>query len=214
MAVILDTNGNYFAENLPGQVVRKALETKALLTKKGAVYVGEGATESVTVAGESYAIPKTKAVVPLFAVPENQFLTWYNDGSGFDLRYVRFSDVTVGRATNDANGANITATYATKAALKDETDARTQDLADTVNNIKGGQIVAAQAKNVSETINGHNISNIFENNGTTVKLATRASTSGTADSALAASGDLNTRIANIETNYATQTERQLSRQTR
>ena len=56
MSVI--NNNNQIENGLRADIMRKAMETKALLSAKGSIYVGTG--ESETVGGE--ALPKTKAL--------------------------------------------------------------------------------------------------------------------------------------------------------
>ena len=72
----------------------------------------------------------------------------------------------------------------------------------TVEGVQDGTIAATNAKNVSSTIAGKAITDIFENNGTTVKNATNANHATSADSATKATQDGNGQ--NIVSTYATQ----------
>ena len=63
MADVLD-NGKYMLENLPGEVMRKAMETTNKLSQKGSFYYGTGGYETVTIGGNSYQIYQTTAMNP------------------------------------------------------------------------------------------------------------------------------------------------------
>ena len=57
-----------------------------------------------------------------------------------------------------------------------------ESIEQTVEDVQDGTIAATNAKNVSSTIAGKAITSIFEDNGTTVKNATNASTANVANS--------------------------------
>ena len=94
-------------------------------------------------------------------------------------------------AVNDGAGSNIANTYATKAALAEETSAReaadetlskgitaeATERSAAIEDIVDGTTVVAEATNatnVTSKINGKNISDIFESGGVTAKKATNA----------------------------------------
>ena len=109
-------------------------------------------------------------------------------------------------ATNDGEGNNIANTYATKEALAEETSAREaadetlskgitaeatarsaaiEDIVDGTTTVANATNAtnATNANNVTTNINGQPISSIFESNGTTVKLATKAINASNASTA-------------------------------
>lgn len=70
----VSTNG-FIRNGLPGKPMRMAMETKALLDEKGALYAGTGVSETVTITGlgptgptgvntVEYSVPKTAKVSP------------------------------------------------------------------------------------------------------------------------------------------------------
>ena len=68
-------NNGHIRNGLPGKPMRMAMETKALLDEKGALYAGTGASETISITGlgptgptgantVEYSIPKTAKVAP------------------------------------------------------------------------------------------------------------------------------------------------------
>lgn len=93
MAEILDSSGKYMQNGLPGEPMRKAMETSSKLTKKGSIYVGTGAVETLNVGGEMYNVYETQACEPTSDV--NQLLV---SSSGGNTEFKNVEEVIVGKA--------------------------------------------------------------------------------------------------------------------
>lgn len=64
MAEIDLINNGRIPNGLPGEVMRKSMENKNILTKKGSLYVGTGAADTVEILGNNYSIAQTGELIP------------------------------------------------------------------------------------------------------------------------------------------------------
>ena len=106
MSVI--NNNNQIENGLRADIMRKAMETKALLSAKGSIYVGTG--ESETVGGE--ALPKTKALTiggngDFLKVVNGDLAYGKIDNSDF-APDVQLSNIWAGRATSADSAVSAT----------------------------------------------------------------------------------------------------------
>ena len=107
MADVLD-NGKYMLENLPGEVMRKAMETTNKLSQKGSFYYGTGGYETVTIGGNSYQIYQTTAMNPPTGSDGIYYLSINKNGSDQNLAWKAPKDISVQNATNATNATNYT----------------------------------------------------------------------------------------------------------
>lgn len=171
MADVLD-NGKYMLENLPGEVMRKAMETTNKLSQKGSFYYGTGGYETVTVGGNSYNIYQTTAMNPPTGSDGIYYLSIKQNGSDWNLVWETPRDMKVQRASDDGEGHTISSTYATKTeaeAIQTDLDSFRSSIMD-----PDASGTVQNASNLKLSIQDVPLTNIFESDKKTVKNATHA----------------------------------------
>ena len=58
------TENKQIPNGLPGEVMRKSMENKNILTRKGSLYVGTGTVDEVKILGDNYLIAQTGELLP------------------------------------------------------------------------------------------------------------------------------------------------------
>lgn len=98
-------NNGRIPNGLPGEVMRKSMENKNILTKKGSLYVGTGAADTVEISGNNYSIAQTGELIP---GSDNAVLV-ADSASEYGLSYKNVKDIIGGVVRYDIDQSlNVT----------------------------------------------------------------------------------------------------------
>ena len=105
------TEKEQIPNGLPGEVMRKSMENKNILTRKGSLYVGTGTVDEVKILGDNYLIAQTGELLP----GSNNAVLVADSTQPMGLSYKNVEDIIGGVVRYDISPQGLNVTQKTNA---------------------------------------------------------------------------------------------------